>query len=77
MSESTLVPVLEQLLSRQGDLVVRFPQASQPAPELAMSVSFPRLEIVLEGELPDGCLEAPLGPPCGLNCRTACKSGKR
>lgn len=62
MSEPTLVPVLEQLLSRQGDLVVRFPQALQPAPELAMSVSFPRLEIVLEGELADGCLETPLGP---------------
>ena len=62
MSEPTLVPVLKQLLTRQNELVVRFPQISQPAPELAMSVSFPRLEIVLEGELADGCLEAPLGP---------------
>jgi hypothetical protein len=30
-----------------------------------MSVSFPRLEIVLEGELADGCLSAPLGPLAG------------
>lgn len=62
MSETTLVPVLEQLLARQNDLLVRFPQAAQPAPELAMSVPFPRLEIVLEGELADGCLREPLGP---------------
>ena len=62
MSEQSLVPVLEQLLARQGELVVRFPQTLQPAPELAMSVSFPRLEIVLDGELVDGCLQEPLGP---------------
>ncbi|MEX3018556.1 helix-turn-helix transcriptional regulator [Kluyvera sp. STS39-E] len=62
MSEQSLVPVLEQLLQQQGDLVVRFPQTVQPASELAMSVSFPRLEIVLEGELADGCLQVPLGP---------------
>ncbi|VFS63517.1 Uncharacterized HTH-type transcriptional regulator ypdC [Kluyvera cryocrescens] len=61
MSEQSLVPVLEQLLRQQGDLVVRFPQTVQPAPELAMSLSFPRLEIVLEGELPDDCLHSPLG----------------
>ena len=56
MSEQSLVPVLEQLLRQQGDLVVRFPQTVQPAPELAMRLAFPRREIVLEGELADGCL---------------------
>jgi hypothetical protein len=30
MSEQSLVPVLEQLLARQSDLVVRFPQTCSP-----------------------------------------------
>lgn len=58
---------VSHLLSRliNGPLPLRqiyFASASGPAPELAYQVDFPRLEIVLEGELTDMSITAPLIP---------------
>ncbi len=58
MSDINLVALLEQLVSRQSEISVHFPAAVQPAPRLALSVPFPRLEIILEGEVTDLCLPA-------------------
>ncbi|VEA88710.1 AraC family transcriptional regulator [Salmonella enterica subsp. enterica serovar Goldcoast] len=54
---------VSHLLSRliNGPLPLRqiyFASASGPAPELAYQVDFPRLEIVLEGELTDMSITA-------------------
>ncbi|HHQ6625522.1 AraC family transcriptional regulator [Serratia fonticola] len=55
MSE-TLVTLLEQLIAHQNAIQVRFPEPTFPAPPLAFCVPFPRLEIVLDGEVEDQCL---------------------
>lgn len=51
-----LIDLLRDIAARQGRWRVRFPAGNGPAPALAMCVPFPRLEIVLEGEVRDGCL---------------------
>lgn len=51
-----LVTTLTQLIARQEALQVRFPAPMFSAPTLAFCVPFPRLEIVIEGELDDRCL---------------------
>ena len=51
-----LTDVIETLfrsVSGSGAPVVRFPDNSQPPPELACVVSFPRIEFVVEGEVHD------------------------
>lgn len=51
-----LVTLLRRIVAQQSAWSVRFPALNAPAPPLAMCVPFPRLEIVLEGELSDSAL---------------------
>lgn len=46
-----LPDILNRLVSQKDRLHVRFPEPDISVPELAYKVAFPRLEIVLEGEL--------------------------
>lgn len=46
-----LPEILHRLVNQQDTLQVRFPEPDVPVPELAYKVPFPRLEIVLDGEL--------------------------
>ncbi len=62
MSDPEFVAILARLVSRQADLDVRFPAHAGHGPELAMSVPFPRLEIVLDGEIADECLASDDNP---------------
>lgn len=55
MSEG-LVPLLNQLIIEQDEIEVRFPEPTFSAPDLAFRVPFPRLEVVIEGEVEDQCL---------------------
>ncbi|KMK09529.1 helix-turn-helix transcriptional regulator [Pluralibacter gergoviae] len=57
MSEP-LVDLLRGIAAQPERWSVRFPVQRPPAPALSMCVPFPRLEIVLEGEVRDGCLPA-------------------
>ena len=43
--------ILNRLVNQKDRLLVRFPEPDISVPELAYQVAFPRLEIVLEGEL--------------------------
>ena len=59
-----LTDVIETLfrsVSGSGSLVIRFPDNSQPPPELACVVSFPRIEFVVEGEVHDRNVTADKG----------------
>ncbi|WP_431221929.1 helix-turn-helix transcriptional regulator [Serratia sp. L9] len=55
MSED-LATILTQLIARREAIQVRFPEPIFSAPTLALCVPFPRLEIVIDGELEDRCL---------------------
>lgn len=57
MSEQ-LVTRLREIVAQQQAWRVRFPGGNAPAPALAMRVAFPRLELVLEGEMEDLSLPA-------------------
>jgi AraC-like DNA-binding protein len=46
-----LPEILHRLVNQQDTLQVRFPEPDVSVPELAYKVPFPRLEIVLDGEL--------------------------
>lgn len=46
-----LAGILNRLVNQKDRLQVRFPEPDIPVPALALKVPFPRLEIVLEGEL--------------------------
>ncbi len=69
MSDINLVALLEQLVSRQSAISVHFPATQQPAPRLALTVPFPRLELIIAGRVSDGCLplhSPPLTAPAAL-----------
>ncbi|ARU94413.1 helix-turn-helix transcriptional regulator [Tatumella citrea] len=69
MSDINLVALLEQLVSKQSEISVHFPATQQPAPRLALTVPFPRLELIVAGEVADGCLPLhtpPLRAPAAL-----------
>ena len=69
MSDINLVALLEQLVSRQSEISVHFPATQQPPPRLALTVPFPRLELIVAGEISDGCLplhSPPLTAPAAL-----------
>ena len=46
-----LADILNRLVNQKDNLHVRFPDPDISEPALAFKVPFPRLEIVLEGEL--------------------------
>ncbi|CAI1073714.1 helix-turn-helix transcriptional regulator [Serratia entomophila] len=48
--------ILSQLIADKAAVRVRFPDSAAGIPPLAFKVNFPRLEIVLQGELHDLCL---------------------
>ncbi|QXX95828.1 helix-turn-helix transcriptional regulator [Serratia marcescens] len=54
--QQTIGSILSQLIADQESACVRFPADAVHIPPLAFRVNFPRLEIVLEGELRDLCL---------------------
>ncbi|HHN4460429.1 TPA: helix-turn-helix transcriptional regulator [Klebsiella michiganensis] len=51
-----LADILNRLVNQKDNLHVRFPDPDISEPELAFKVPFPRLEIVLEGELKESGL---------------------
>src|SRR5688572_2356254 len=56
-----VIETLFRSLSGSDAFAVRFPDNSQPPPDLASVVSFPRIEFVIEGEVRDRSIAAGKG----------------
>ena len=54
--QQDVIDIIARLISRNHAMTLKFPNNSLPAPPLASVVSFPRLDIVIEGEVQDKSL---------------------